>query len=539
MRWGIFLFTLGFNAIDISLGGQKGSEIPIKLIPTPESVTRINGVFEIGKTTTIVETPEAGEAIRYLNERFTVSAGYRFGIRKKSSGSKIAFVRDAAMAETAREAYTLSILPAGITVGARHRAGYFYAVQTLMQLLPPEILESKRTLGISWKLPCVIIKDSPKYSWRSFMLDSGRQYQTKEFIKRYLDYLAMLKINVFHWHLTEGQGWRIEIRKYPELTAIGSAVADGKEQQGFYSQDNIREIVKYASDRCITVVPEIDVPGHSEAALIAHPELTCFGKKPLSVMEYSQDLFCAGKESTYTFLKNVLDEVCELFPGEYVHLGGDEAPKGNWNSCPDCQAKMAQEQLANSHALQIYFSTRLANHLKQKGKRVILWGDIVEQSGPKLPDNVIIYWWNYRKNKAAAYHAALENGYQVICGTNYYTYLNFPITPWSRYKADRTFDMKMVYEQNPSDIANPRAQVLGMGACLWTDWNVTMSMIDQRVFPRVYALSEQMWSKAERMSFEDFYEKVQTQIRRMVILGISAGPALRELVPGDYSWEQR
>ena len=295
------------------------------------------------------------------------------------------------------ESYSIKINENGIIISANDGAGYFYAVQTLIQMLPAEIYSKCKAESISLKLPCVSIKDFPKYKWRSFMLDSGRQYQTIDFIKRYLDYLAMLKINIFHWHLTEGQGWRIEIKKYPKLTEVGAYVAKGEEQQGFYTQDEIKEIVQYAKDRFITVVPEIDLPGHSEAALIAYPEYTCFGKTPETVMEYSPNLFCGGNEKTYQFLQNILDEVCDLFPGEYIHLGGDEAPKNNWDSCSVCKEKIKQENLNNSHELQVYFSTRLANYLKQKNKKVILWGDIVEQPSQKLPDNVIIYWWNYQK----------------------------------------------------------------------------------------------------------------------------------------------
>jgi N-acetyl-beta-hexosaminidase len=516
-------------------GDVKGEATPIHLIPTPQRVVKMSGHFEIRENVPIAAVSEANEAIHFLNQRFRTAAGFELGIKQKSTMSSIEFVRDTSIRNS--EAYTLSISSDKITIGAQDRAGYFYAVQTLIQLLPNEIVGKEQAKNMSWKVPCVVIKDSPKYPWRSFTLDSGRQYQTPEFIRRYLDYLAMLKINIFHWHLTEGQGWRIEIKKYPKLTEIGSKVAEGEEQQGFYSQDDIREIVQYANERCIAVVPEIDVPGHSEAALVAYPELTCFGEKPQSVMEYSQQLFCGGNESTYAFIENILDEVCELFPGEYVHLGGDEAPKGNWDSCAKCQAKIRIEGLKNSHELQLYFSTRLANYLKKQGKKAILWGDVVEQDGPALPDNVIIHWWNYRKKNTTAYQAGLQRGHRIICGTNYYTYLNFPVTLWSKYNEDRTFDLRKAYEANPSDIANPPELVLGMGVCLWTDWNVKMRLIDQRVFPRVYALAEQMWSRGERMPFADFYETVRAQYRRLELLGIRVGPALKEEVPPGYSWE--
>jgi N-acetyl-beta-hexosaminidase len=281
---------------------------------------------------------DAEDAAEYLNLKFKTAAGFELATQSASRQSGIEFKQAASKDSLGDEGYRLDVTSNTISISAQSRAGFFYAVQTLLQLLPPEIVSSNISEGIPWRVPVVTIRDMPKYPWRSFMLDSGRQFQTVEFIKRYLDYLAQLKINVFHWHLTEGQGWRIEIKSLPKLTEVGSRVSTGDEQQGFYTQEEIKEIVAYAQKRCIAVVPEIDLPGHSEAALIAYPEFTCFKQAPLTVMEYSSHLFCGGSESTYTFVEQVLSEVCDLFPGEYVHLGGDEAPKNDWDSCGACQA---------------------------------------------------------------------------------------------------------------------------------------------------------------------------------------------------------
>lgn len=511
----------------------------VGIVPAPVSVVRSSsgGTFAIVSSTLLTVIPEARDAADELERRFSIAAG--FSLRRGSNASKhgIIFQRADKNDSLGTEGYTISVTRRRIVIRANTREGFFYAVQSLLQLLPAPIIGSSRRTDIQWRIPLVEIRDVPKYPYRSFMLDSGRQFQTVEFIKQYLDILAQYKINTFHWHLTEGQGWRIEIKRYPKLTEIGSRVANGPEQHGFYSQADIKEIVEYARKKCITVIPEIDLPGHSEAALIAYPEFSCRKTPPASVMEYSSHLFCAGNESTYTFLQNVLAEVCELFPGPYVHLGGDEAPKDIWDSCTACRGTIEKNGLKNSHDLQLYFSARLARFLKERDKQCILWGDVVEQEGQRLPDNVVIYWWNYRKKQNAAFDSAIAKGYPVIAGSNYYCYLNFPVTPWSKYKEDRTFDLRDAYEKNPSDILHPSPLVLGMSAALWTDWNVRMSMIDRRVFPRLLVLAEQMWSR-DRIPFERYYENLKTfHYPRLKEQNVMFGPALREEVPEGYRWE--
>ena len=532
----MFTYFILFVTV-LPLNSQPQENKQLSILPRPGMVKWLPGQFELTSETRIVGIKEAKEAIDILTEKLSRNERINQKISNYSKQNQIQFFLDKSLAKQGDGAYLLNIKSNGISISANERSGFFYAIQTLLQLLPLEIVSKTENPPPKILLPCVSIVDKPKYSWRSFLLDSGRQFQSVEFIKRYLDYLAMMKINVFHWHLTEGQGWRIEIKKYPKLTSIGSQVATGEEQKGYYSQDDIKEIVEYANKLCITVVPEIDVPGHSEAALIAYPEYSCTKKAPESVMGFSSNLFCGGNEETYVFLKNILDEVCDLFPSEYIHLGGDEAPKDNWDNCPVCQDKIIEEGLKNSDELQIYFSIRLANYLNNKSKKVILWGDVIENSIIKLPKNVVIYWWNYRKMNDIAYKNAREIGNKVICGTNYYTYLNYPVTPWSRYKEDRTFDLRDIHDLNPSDIQNPDSLVMGMGSCLWTDWNVKMSMIDKRVFPRILALADQMWSTNEKTSFSEYYKIIRGFYPRLKVLGINYGPALREEVQKNYSWE--
>lgn len=504
------------------------------ILPTPMSVKTINSNFSFNKKITIAYDNEAIEIVKYIEKRLEKSIEIKI---KKAKKGDLILAYALKPLNLGNEGYILHIDENSIKIESNTKAGMFYGVQSLLQLLPFEVQSGKKCNLTSFSLSGIEIIDTPKYAWRSFMLDSGRQYQSPEFIKKYLNHMAMLKMNVFHWHLTEGQGWRVEIKKYPKLTEIGSKVANGKEQHGFYTQDEVRDIVSYASKLHITVVPEIDVPGHSEAALIAYPELSCFGIAPETVMTFSPNLFCAGNENTYIFLQNVLDEVADLFPSSYIHLGGDEAPKDNWNKCPNCLNKIKKEGLKDSHDLQLYFSYRLANYLKSKGGKVIFWGDVIYNEGTLLPDNVVIDWWNSRDYSDLALKNAIKMGHQVICNTNQYTYLNYTVSPWGNYQKTRNFDMKMAYENNSSNISNPNKLVLGMGASLWTDWNVTEDLVDRRVFPRIFVLAEQMWNADNNLSFELFYKKVKAKYPLLTQLGINYGPALYDEVPKGYKWD--
>lgn len=422
-----------------------------------------------------------------------------------------------------QDGYILDITKKQIRIAAANYGGFLYAIQTLRQW----VIEEADNLYFK----CGKIVDNPRVNWRCFMLDSGRQYQQVATLKKYIDMASILKMNYFHWHLTEGLGWRIDIKRYPRLSQIGSNVADGVEQQGYYTHEDIKEIVSYAADRNITIVPEIDMPGHAEAALFAYPQLGCF-KDSVEIPKtgFTQNIFCAGKDSTILFLKNVLDEVCDLFPSSYIHLGGDEAPKGNWERCSDCQRRIKSLGLHDEHDLQLWFSAEMATYLKTKGKKAIFWGDVVYQDGYLLPDNVIIQWWNYRGHKDLALRNALKHGYPVICSTNTFCYLNFPIIPWRGYGVERTFDFKDVYLHNPSDVALSKggSLILGMTTALWTDDGVTESLIDYRLFPRIFVLAEQMWYRGNRINVDDFYYRVLEKRQWFESLGYRFGPAIKE-----------
>lgn len=491
-----------------------GSGIFAQIVfPTPENYERGSGWFRLKKEIRYhSEHSSAWEAC--FQQMFSTETGR--SVKKVLKGKPdFRFIREEQLPS---EAYRLVINPGGIEVFSGSDVGFFYALQTLRQLM-------EKTDGeIVW--PCLSISDNPRYGWRSFLLDSGRQYQRPETIRKYIDMAATLKMNYFHWHLTEGLGWRMEIKKYPQLTAKGAFVGRGTEQQGYYSQEEIRELVKYAAERYVTIVPEIDIPGHAEAALTAYPEYGCFGEVPrIPETGFTQTIFCAGKSATLRFLKDILDEVCDLFPSAYIHLGGDEAPKGNWDECPDCQARIRQVGLKDSHALQLWLSAELASYLKAKGRKAIFWEDVLLGETFQLPDNVVIQWWNWRAHRDRLFQEALRRGYEVICGTNYYTYLNFPVTPWEGYGEDRTFDLRTAYEGNPSMNRDTNTLVLGMSCALWTDYGVTEDLLDQRLFPRIFALAEQMWHRGNYLSFQEFYGNIENRKSWFESLGYRFGPA--------------
>ena len=490
------------------------------VLPTPGKVQISEGYFE-GLSSKLVV---------YIQDTALVSLPFlQDGI---VGGSDVCLVDEAEKAnlqlmlqpDSPSEGYHLKITSRSIKIEAADKAGFVYALQTLRQLKETDGRGNSR-----WK--CIDISDSPQMKWRGFMLDSGRQYQSVATIKKYIDMVSMLKMNVFHWHLTEGLGWRIEIKKYPQLTEKGAYVGKGVEQQGYYTQEEIRDIVAYAEQRHVTIVPEIDLPGHAEAALASCPEYSCFGL-PIEIPErgFTKNIFCAGKDRTIAFLKDVLDEVCSLFPSPYIHLGGDEAPKGNWDVCPDCQKRIRDLGLEDSHGLQLWLSAEMAQHLKTKGRKAVFWGDVIYQTNYPLPDNVIIHWWNYRGHGDLALRKAQEMGYPVICGTNYYNYLNFPVAPWRGYEENRTFDIREAYAQNPSYKAmmEKHPSTWGMTCALWTDDGVLESMIDERLFPRILALAEQMWHVGPLMPFESFYEEVMKKKIWFEKMGHEYGPAFKK-----------
>ncbi len=494
-----------------------------QIIPTPLAYAESNGSYRFRDGFSFYSHNTDSLLDTYFLDAISKSMGYQASIKKSRSRKGIAFeVLDSPeTAELGAEGYMLDVTQRAISIRARTSHGIFNGIQTLFQLLPPAFFRGVPDGNHhDWEARCVSITDKPRDTWRAFMLDSGRQYHTPEFIKRYLDLMALYKMNVFHWHLTENDGWRAEIAAYPELTKTGAFVATGEEQQGYYSRETMLDIVEYARARYINIMPEIDLPGHADAALTAYPEYSCLGKLPEKVEGHSPFLFCAGKEETYRFLEDVLDEICEIFPFQYIHTGGDEAMKEIWDICPNCQATIKREGLIDSHELQQYFSDKLAQYLIAKGRTPVFWEDVLYHGDIELPASTVIQWWNYRSRGDLGFRLATDRGHRVIASPNYYTYLNFPLTPWRGYHENRTFDMATAYLNNPAHLASSHPLVMGMTACLWTDFNLTSDLADQRVFPRLLALSEHMWNTKPLKPWFVFSASVNNQLERLNSLGI-------------------
>lgn len=505
----------------------------VGIIPVPAEMVEGEGAFVINKETTLfIETgnSKARQTAEMFATRFKNASGLNLNIQesdevKLPESNSIFFTTKGASEELTAEGYTLTVAPEGVMVQAIDSAGLFYGMQTLKQLLPAEIESKKIVEDMDWVLPVVKIQDHPAYKWRGLHLDVGRHMTSVPFIKEYLDNMAMHKLNTFHWHLTEDQGWRIEIKKYPKLTEIGawrdetlvghagSGKYDGKRYGGFYTQEEVKEIVAYAAERYITVVPEIEMPGHSSAAIASYPELSITGKPVKVVREWGvfPDIYNVD-DKTFEFLENVLTEVMELFPGKYIHIGGDEAPKKQWEESPEVQAKIKELGLKDEHELQSWFITRIEKFVNSKGRQIIGWDEILE--GGLAPNAAVMSW----RGEAGGIEAAKSKHFVVMSpGSHMY---------FDHYQGDPKFEpiafggftpLEKVYSYNPTPDTlseSERKYILGAQANVWTEYITSEDKVEYRVFPRISALSEVLWSEKEDKDWEDFKARIPNQLKR-------------------------
>ena len=504
------------------------------IIPLPSTVERGEGEYHLTTETRLVADPANARNAEYLRGLLTPPTGFPLAARTGNGQAKNAITLrlDPGLASLGDEGYRLEVRPEAVILEAPTATGVFYGIQSLRQLLPPEIESRIVITGMDWHIPCVTLHDRPRFTWRGFMLDEGRHFHGKETVLQLLDIMALQKLNVFHWHLTEDQGWRIEIKKYPRLTEAGSRRAgtsrsilgkghDGQPHAGCYTQAQIREIVAHAAERHIQVVPEIEVPGHSLAALASYPELSCTGG-PFEVATrfgIFQDIYCAGKEAVFAFLEDVLDELIPLFPAPYVHIGGDEAPKKRWKACPDCQRRMQEEGLVDEHALQVYFTNRIMAALESRGRRAIGWNQIL---GPGLAAKAVVHYWIGGLKPLV--EAIRREGRQVIMSTYLDTYLDhgYSLMPLSRaYR----------YEPVPVGLADEQLDcVLGLEFPLWSEWVPTRARLDYQAFPRLMALAETGWTPRERKDFADFRRRLAVFLPRLDRLGVRYAP-LKDVEP--------
>lgn len=526
----LFLFVqLLFNCQE-----NETQNVEVQIIPIP-SRQIVNEDHFVLSSSTGIDYPEALKvSAEFLKSFIEQSKEIRLG-----KGNDIHFIIDATIEND--EGYSLEILPNRIEIKAKTDQGAFYAFQTLRQLLPTDF-ETGSFKANKVKIACVSITDAPKFKYRGMHLDVGRHMFSVDFIKKYIDALAMLKMNTFHWHLTEDQGWRIEIKKYPKLQEIAAfrnetllghynaqpQLFDGKKYGGYYTQDQIKDIVAYAEERFVTVIPEIELPGHSQAAITAYPELGCTGEQVEVATKWGvfDEIYCT-KDNTFNFLEDVLDEVLELFPSEYIHIGGDEAPKTRWKTCDDCQNRIKSEGLKDEHELQNYFITRIEKYLNSKGRQIIGWDEILE--GGLAPNATVMSWRGFD----GAIEAAKEH-HNVILTPGSHCYFD-------HYQSENKDEpiaiggflpLEKVYSLNPipEELTKEEAKyVLGAQGNVWTEYMPNSKKVEYMVFPRILALSEVVWSNSEQKNYKDFVARVENFNKRLDALDINYANHLFEI----------
>ncbi len=504
-----FIFFLLFI---IYTAMQTPFQAQIKIVPKPQEVRILDGEFVFSDNISLISSGVDADLINYMKDYLKELFGFKF-VKSGKENRSIRLYLNKEFQNAKPEGYSLKIYPDSIIIISSASSGLFYGIQTLFQLLPKNISGTETI-----KIKSCEITDYPRFAWRGLNLDCCRHFMTKDFIKRYIDILAYYKFNIFHWHLTEDQGWRIEIKKYPKLTEIGAwrKEPDGSIYGGYYTQEDIKEIVAYAQSRYITVVPEIEMPGHSLASLASYPQNSCTGG-PFEVTNMwgvLMDVYCAGRDSTFYFLQNILDEVTELFPGKYIHIGGDEVPKNRWKECPRCQARIKNEGLKDEHELQSYFIKRISTYLAGKGKTVIGWDEILQ--GGLAPGAVLQSWQSFQGAVDAA-----KLGHYTICSPASHTYLN----------ADpEDLDMRIAYSFNPVPeglSAEEEKFIIGSEVNLWTE-RAPQETVDRQLFPRILALAEVFWSSQDN-NYDEFYNRVQESYIDLNARGILFGPESKVL----------
>jgi beta-L-N-acetylhexosaminidase len=503
-------------ALSFSMLSAHAADANYNVVPLPKSVVMVKGQpFNLTSATTIVyegTNHEMKRNARFLSEYIQQSTGIKTTLLDKRDKKAAAIVLVINPKVQGDEAYRLTVNNKQITIAASTPAGVFYGIQTLRKSLPVQ------TNGADITLPAVDIADAPRFGYRGMMLDCGRHFFPVSFVKKFIDILAMHNMNVFHWHLTEDQGWRLEIKSHPELTAKSSmrsgtvighnaTVDDSIPHGGFYTQQEARDIVEYARQRHITVIPEIDMPGHTLAALAAYPELGCTGG-PYEVGHrwgVYKDVLCLGKESTYKFVQDVIDEVVDIFPAKYFHIGGDESPTVMWEKCPNCLQKAKDENTDIKH-LQQYFTNRIEKYLNSKGKSIIGWDEILE--GKINQSATIMSWRGVEPGLKAA-----KQGHDVIMTPSSHVYFDHYQAKETKHEPDAIGGCSPVekvysYEPLPETLdAEAKNRIKGVQANLWTEYIPFTTQAEYMVLPRMAALAEVQWTPAGQKNFDNFSKR--------------------------------
>lgn len=521
-----FLFLviaiISFSCKDDSKIELNPIDKQLKIIPKPVYVKTYEGIIDIESNIDIVAKNEDEINVANMISEYFSKFNVKCNIKEESDNFHIDLKSDSKIDSLESEGYLLATDNIKIQIQANSGSGLYYGFQTLIQFFPTPEYSNKISI------PFVKIYDKPEFKWRGLHLDVCRHFFPVDFIKKYIDNMSKYKLNTFHWHLTEDQGWRIEIKKYPKLTEIGSKrketileknfnpyIGDGIPHGGFYTQEEIKEIVEYAKKRYVTIVPEIEMPGHSQAALAAYPEYGCTDQK-LEVWTkwgVTENIYCP-KEETFQFLTDILDEVCDLFPSEYIHIGGDEAPKKQWIESEFCQNLIKQEGLTDESELQSYFIKRIEKHLISKNKRLIGWDEILE--GGLAPEATVMSW----RGEAGGIEAA-KSGHDVIMTPGFAMYFD-------HYQGDRDQEplaiggfspLEKVYNYNPLPVnalnKNELKHILGVQANVWTEYIPSTDHVEYMVYPRLLALSEISWTKFENKNYDIFLESLQNHFPRL------------------------
>ena len=522
------------------------------IIPKPTRLTEQKGNFTIPRDVDIIIQSTNAQLLpiaRLLADQLAIATGFKPSVTAGKAGKGILFV-SAKGPQFGAEGYKLTVSPRQIVITAEQPKGFFYGVQTLMQLMPPAVFSSTQVDNVAWEVPACTIEDQPRYGYRGGMLDVGRHYMPVAFIKKFIDLLALHKMNTFHWHLTEDQGWRIEIKKYPLLTKIGSIRKqsmvgrygdnkyDGKPYSGFYTQDEVREVVKYAGTKFVTVIPEIEMPGHSAGVLAAYPQFGSNSDKIVDVVTKwgVMDDVLFPREETFTFLEDVLTEVMDLFPSQYIHIGGDECPKTQWKQSRFCQNLMKEKGLKDEHELQSYFIQRIDKFVTSKGRRIIGWDEILE--GGLSPNATVMSW----RGVAGGIAAARQN-HDVIMTPTTYCYLDY-------YQVDKSLQptvpiaiggylpLEKVYSFDPSVTDSLTAEqakhVLGVQANLWTEYVLTPAYAEYMLFPRLIAVAETGWTPQASRTIDDFKKRLEIHNKRLDYLKVNYYGAP---INGDFEYQ--
>jgi hexosaminidase len=526
-------------------GGQQTTPPPtalpvVSILPQPASLTLQTGVFTLRRDTTIatdVDTQAVGQLLAQAvgaATKFTLKA--RAGVTAPDKNA-IVITTDRGLTQLGEEGYQLEVTPDKVMIRAFGPAGAFYATQTIRQLFPPQVFSQEpAAASINWTIPCLKIEDIPRFPWRGVMLDVSRRFLPKPALLKFIDAMSLHKLNSLHLHLTDDQGWRIEIKKYPKLTAVGatrketrvgheekSKIFDGTPHTGFYSQGDIREIVNYAKARFVNIVPEIELPGHEQAAIAAYPELGNTSD-PLEVSTHwgVHTHILNPSEPTIQFMQDVLTEVLTLFPSHFVHIGGDEVLKDEWKASAAAQSRIKELRLKDESELQSYFVRRMDTFLTQRGKRLVGWDEILD--GGLAPGAVVMSWRGTDGGAAAA-----KSGHDVVMAPNSFTYFDYyqskspgePLAIGGFLPVDKVYS----FEPVPADLTPDQAKhILGAQGQLWSEYMPTTSHLEYMAFPRAIALAEVTWSQPDRKNFADFRARMLVHEQRLKLLGVNFRP---------------